>query len=113
MNQYRKRKVGHKRSSSLLEKIQIRDVKFNMGSSNTNELDQSKQSVNHSSDFGTTQMYLAEIEQKAKKNKQKIKKEELNLKQNPVCKAKQKLKLMRKLKPTRKDIDIYSTDSDS
>lgn len=64
-----------------------------------------------SSEVNTTQMYLNELEEKAKKNK--IKRCKLKLKTDKNDNAKHKLKLMRKLKPNRREIDIFSSDSEN
>lgn len=107
----RKRLVGHKRSSSLLEKIGHTDIRFSF-EMDERPLDKSRITVQKDSDFNTTHMYLTEIEKKVRANKRVIKRQNLNINKRPESKAKQKLNLMRRLKPTPKDIDVFSTDSD-
>jgi len=116
----RRRKVCHRRSSSLMDKVS-NDVKFTMDvDAQPWEFDKSYD-VHDSSDFNPTKVYLNEVEQRVKrtkrdqslKNKKNIKIKKAHLKINTIKeKGKIKLKRSKKLKPTRKDVDVYSTDSD-
>jgi len=73
----------------------------------------SPMNIDRSHGGNTTQMILSGLKQKVDSIGKPIKKENLRLLNDTSKRARHKLKLMRKLKPAKVDLEIFSSDSEA